>query len=38
MKMQLVVVCALTCFAAFANGKATYRDAMGQLSGLMPSY
>ena len=38
MKMQLVILCALVCFAAFANGNATYRDAMGRNQGSSSTY
>ena len=33
MKMQLVILCALIGFAAFANATATYRAAQGRGNG-----
>ena len=38
MKMHLAIVCALIGFAAFANGTATYRDAMGRNHGSSSTY
>lgn len=38
MKMQTAMIFALIGFAAFANGTATYRDAMGRNHGSSSTY